>query len=108
VRIHPETARACGVVDGGLVRVGNRRGSVLVHATLEGGLQPGTLVVEGIWPSASFIGGNGINTLTNEARVPPNGGVGFHDIAVWLEPVSDRESLVSPTRRSETVTPPST
>ena len=77
--------------DGALVRIGNRRGSVILHAVLDECALPGTLVVEGIWPSASFIGGNGINSLVNEAPVPPNGGVGFHDTAVWLEAVTDEK-----------------
>ena len=91
VRVHPRTAEGHDVGDGALVRIGNRRGSVILHAVLDECALPGTLVVEGIWPSASFIGGNGINSLVNEAPVPPNGGVGFHDTAVWLEAVTDEK-----------------
>ena len=86
VRIHPGTAKACGVSSGMRVRLGNRRGSVVVRAALDHGQQPGTLVVEGIWPSETFADGRGINTLTGEDPVPPNGGVAFHDTAVWLRP----------------------
>jgi anaerobic selenocysteine-containing dehydrogenase len=88
VRIHPGTAAAHGVAEGALVRLGNRRGKTVLRATLDAGQRPGTLVVEGLWPESSFVGGAGINVLTPEAPVPPNGGVGFHDIAVWLEPVT--------------------
>jgi anaerobic selenocysteine-containing dehydrogenase len=66
--------------------MGNRRGSVLVRARITDGMAPGTLIVEGIWPSQDFVGGQGINTLVSDAPVPPNGGVGFHDVAVWIKP----------------------
>lgn len=95
VRVHPETAERFGVTEDCVVRIGNARGAVMLHAVLDDGLLPGTLVVEGIWPAASFIGGHGINTLVTETPVPPNGGVGFHDTAVWLEPVSDREQATA-------------
>jgi anaerobic selenocysteine-containing dehydrogenase len=84
VRVHPETARAYGVGEGARVLLGNRRGWVIVRATLDAGQQPGTLVVESIWPSSTFEEGRGINTLTGEDPVPPNGGVAFHDTAVWM------------------------
>jgi anaerobic selenocysteine-containing dehydrogenase len=84
VRIHSETARANGVVEGARVRIGNKRGSVVVLATLDDGQLPGTLVVEGVWPASAFEEGRGINTLVGEDPVPPNGGVAFHDTAVWL------------------------
>lgn len=87
VRVHSQTATRHRVSDGAVVRVGNRRGSIVLHASIDDGALPGTLVVEGIWPSASFIDGKGINVLVCEAPVPPNGGVGFHDTAVWLEPL---------------------
>ncbi len=89
VRIHPDTAAHCNVADGAVVRIGNRRGSVMLHASIDADLLPRTLVVEGIWPAASYIGGKGVNTLVSAAPVPPNGGVGFHDTAVWLEAVED-------------------
>lgn len=87
VRIHPETAKSNGVSDGARVRLGNARGSVVVFAAFDDGQLPGTLVVEGIWPAQSFEEGRGINTLVGEDPVPPNGGVAFHDTAVWLRVV---------------------
>lgn len=85
-RLHPETAGAYGVAAGDRMRLGNRRGSVVVRAALDDGQRPGTIVVEGIWLAETFEEGRGINTLTGEDPVPPNGGVAFHDIAVWLRP----------------------
>jgi anaerobic selenocysteine-containing dehydrogenase len=86
VRIHPATAAAHGIGEGQSVRIGNARGTVKLVATLDDGQQADTLVVEGIWPSETFPEGSGINTLVGEDPVPPNGGVAFHDTAVWLKP----------------------
>ena len=47
-RIHPDDLAALGIKDGDPVRLGNRRGDVLVHAESFAGLQPGVVVVEGI------------------------------------------------------------
>ena len=84
VRIHSATAGLYGVTEGQRVRIGNARGSVVLPASFDDGQLPDTLVVEGIWPAEKFEEGRGINTLTGEDPVPPNGGVAFHDIAVWL------------------------
>ncbi len=83
-RIHPEDLASAGIGDGELVRLGNRRGDVLLHARSFPGLQPGVIVVEGIWPGSAFVEGRGINTLVGADAGPPNGGPAFHDTAVWL------------------------
>ncbi|MBM3536512.1 MAG: molybdopterin oxidoreductase family protein [Alphaproteobacteria bacterium] len=84
VMIHPEDAGALGIVEGGLARLGNRRGSVLLHARLFDGVQRGVIVSESVWPNRAFIEGKGINTLTGADSPSPNGGAAFHDIAVWV------------------------
>lgn len=84
VRLHPDTAGQNGIADGDIVQVGSRRGKVVLRAKIEDGLLPGTVVIEGLWPSGSFGGREGVNALVSERPVPPNGGVGFHDTAVWL------------------------
>jgi anaerobic selenocysteine-containing dehydrogenase len=85
-KIHPEDCAAVGIADGDLVRLGNRQGSVVVHAEVFDGLQRGVVIVEGIWPNRAFIEGKGINHLVSaEAGFPAGGGV-FHDTAVWLRP----------------------
>ena len=83
--IHPKDCATLGLTDGGLVRIGNRRGTVLVHVKPFDGLQPGVVVVEGIWPNDRFIEGIGINVLTGADPGPPFGGAVFHDTAVWLK-----------------------
>ncbi|MBX5472679.1 MAG: molybdopterin oxidoreductase family protein [Acetobacteraceae bacterium] len=82
--IHPQDAERLGIVEGGLVRLGNQRGEVRLHARLFDGLQPGVIVVEGIWPHEDFPDGVGINALTSDDPGLPNGGAVFHDTAVWL------------------------
>ncbi|EWY39320.1 dehydrogenase [Skermanella stibiiresistens SB22] len=82
--VHPRDCEDLGLVKDGLVRIGNRRGAVLVHVRPFDGLQPGVVVVEGIWPNDSFIEGRGINVLTGADPGPPHGGAVFHDTAVWL------------------------
>ena len=81
----PGDAARLGVAEGDRVRLGNALGEVVVHARLFDGLQPGVLVVEGIWPGADFEGGIGINALVSDDPAPPLGGAVFHDTAIWAE-----------------------
>ncbi|MEP2119596.1 molybdopterin-dependent oxidoreductase, partial [Bauldia litoralis] len=53
VMIHPEDAAGHGIGDGGLVRLGNHRGVVTLHARLFDGVRRGVLVSEGVWPNAA-------------------------------------------------------
>jgi anaerobic selenocysteine-containing dehydrogenase len=84
VMIHPEDARDLGLVEDSRVRLGNRRGEVVLHARLFDGVQRGVVIVESIWPNAAFETGIGINALTGDDPAPPNGGAAFHDTAVWV------------------------
>jgi anaerobic selenocysteine-containing dehydrogenase len=82
--IHPADMAALGLDDGDLVRIGNDRGTVAVHARTFDGLQQGVVVVESIWPNGAFVEGIGINALTSADPGLPGGGAVFHDTAVWL------------------------
>ena len=84
VMIHPEDAAALGIAEGEIVRLGNARGKVRLHARLFAGLQRGVLISEGVWPNAAFLDGAGINVLTGADAVAPFGGAAFHDNRVWL------------------------
>jgi anaerobic selenocysteine-containing dehydrogenase len=86
VKIHPADAGRLAIASGMPVRLSNARGAVVVTSDVFDGLQPGTLVVEGLHGLASFAGGVGINTLVGDDAVAPFGGVGFHDTRVKLEP----------------------
>ena len=84
--IHPADCAALHVAEGDAVRLGNQRGSVVVHARPFDGVQRGVVVVEGIWPDPAFSEGVGINALTGSDPAPPRGGGAFHDTAVWIRP----------------------
>jgi anaerobic selenocysteine-containing dehydrogenase len=84
--IHPSTMAALGLADGDRVRIGNQKGSVVVHARAFDGLQPRVVVVEGVWPDHAFNEGIGINLLTSADPGLPRGGAVFHDTSVWLRP----------------------
>ena len=84
VRVHPEDLAVLAVVDGARLRLGNTRGSVVLHARAFDGMQRGVVVVEGIWPNAAFEEGIGINALVSADAGLPNGGAVFHDTAVWV------------------------
>ena len=80
----PRISRALGLADGDRVRLGNRRGAVVLHARHFDGLQRGVVVVEGIWPNRAYEEGIGINALISADPGLPNGGAVFHDTAVWM------------------------
>lgn len=84
VMIDPRDAADEGITDGQIVIVGNRRGSVRLHAHLVAGARRGVLICEGLWPNAAFIDGEGINVLTGADSIAPYGGAAFHDNHVWI------------------------
>jgi anaerobic selenocysteine-containing dehydrogenase len=84
VLMHPDDLAALGAAEGQRLRLGNRQGSVVVHAKAADGQQRGVIVVEGIWPNHAFEEGIGINTLTSADPGRPAGGAVFHDTAVWV------------------------
>ena len=86
--VHPADAASAGIAAGSVVRIGNRRGEVELVARLFDGIRPGVLIAEGIHANGAHRNGNGINTLIGSDPVRPFGGVGFHDCAVWLRPVT--------------------
>jgi anaerobic selenocysteine-containing dehydrogenase len=88
VLVHPEAAAPLEIAEGDRVRLGNRRGSLVLHAELFAGLQPGVVVVESVWPNGAFEEGVGINLLTGADPAGPIGGAAFHDTAVWLRPAN--------------------
>jgi len=85
--VHPLALAGLGLSDGDRVRIGNRRGSVVVHARAFDGMQKRVVIVEGLWPNHAFEEGVGINLLTSAEPGLPGGGAVFHDTSVWLSPV---------------------
>jgi anaerobic selenocysteine-containing dehydrogenase len=82
--IHPADLAKLKLTDGAMVRLGNTLGSLLVTARVFEGVQPGVVIVEGLWGNADFKEGAGINLLTSADVIPPLGGAPFHDTKVWL------------------------
>ncbi len=94
--IHAGDAARLGILEGGRVLLSNARGAVTLHAKLvEQGQQPGTIVVESIWPGEAYEGGVGINALTSDDPAPPLGGAVFHDTAVAMQAVAAEVALVA-------------
>ncbi|ASJ75623.1 molybdopterin oxidoreductase family protein [Granulosicoccus antarcticus] len=87
-RLHPDDMACYGIEDGALVTLGNDQGEVSLEAMAFDGVQPGTVVVESLWPNRYFAGGLGINTLVSSEPAQPDGGAVFHDTAVWARPGS--------------------
>jgi anaerobic selenocysteine-containing dehydrogenase len=90
VKIHPADARDLDIAGGQRVRLGNNRGTVMLHAELFDGLRRGVVIVESIWPNAAFEEGIGINALTGADPGAPVGGAAFHDNAIWVRPAEPR------------------
>jgi len=86
IKIHPEDLKRYELVDGQIATIGNALGEVSLRIQEFDGVQPGTIVVESIWPNKDFVGGLGINTLISSEPGKPNGGAVFHDTAVWIKP----------------------
>ena len=84
--VHPAALAGLGVADGERLRIGNGKGSVVVHARAFDGLQQRVVIVEGVWPNHAFEEGVGINLLTSADPGLPRGGAVFHDTSVWLRP----------------------
>ncbi len=84
--VHPEALAGLGLGDSDRVRIGNRRGSLVLHAQGFEGMQKRVVIVEGLWPNHAFEEGIGINLLTSADPGLPRGGAVFHDTSVWLRP----------------------
>jgi anaerobic selenocysteine-containing dehydrogenase len=82
--IHPDDAERLGAAPGGRLRLGNALGELVLDWRAFDGLQPGTVVVESLWPASDFEGGVGINALISDDPVAPAGGAVFHDTAIWV------------------------
>ncbi|WP_285715343.1 molybdopterin dinucleotide binding domain-containing protein, partial [Proteus vulgaris] len=79
LRIRAADCARLGIAKGDRVRLGNRRGSLVIHAEPFDGLPAGVVMVESVWPNDAFEEGIGINLLTSADPGPPLGGAVFHD-----------------------------
>ena len=85
--IHPDDMASLGLDDGDRVRVGNRRGDIVVHTSRFADMQRGVVIIESVWPNGAYEEGLGVNALIGADAAPPLGGAVFHDAAVWLRAV---------------------
>ncbi len=86
--MHPKACADIGVVEGDRIRLGNQRGSVVVHVRPFDGVQKDVVIVESLHPNAAFEEGYGINLLISAEAAKPRGGAVFHDTAIWVRPVN--------------------
>lgn len=84
--IHPEDLAALGLADGAKVRIGNARGTVIIHVRAFAGVKRGVVIAESIWPNSAFEDGCGINSLTGADQPAPLSGCAFHDNRIWIRP----------------------
>jgi anaerobic selenocysteine-containing dehydrogenase len=84
VMINPQDAARLGIETGEIVRLGNARGDLRIHARVTAEARVGVLITEGLWPNKAHLDGEGINVLTGADCVAPYGGAGLHDNKVWL------------------------
>jgi len=89
--LHPDDMQRYSLVHGEMVTLGNELGEVAIEAKQFEGVQPGTVVVESLWPNHHFVGGIGINALISSEPGKPNGGAVFHDTAVWVQATVHQE-----------------
>ena len=82
--VHSDDASLQSISDGVLVKIGNELGEIELTAKIDDGAKQGVLVAEGIWGNASYRDSRGINQLVSAEIAAPNGGVVYHDSAVWL------------------------
>lgn len=87
--IHPDDAAELGIDNADVIELGNERGTTRVHAKVYDGIQPKTIIVEGIWANRFHISGTGINQLIGADQVAPAGGAAFHDARIWVKKISD-------------------
>ncbi len=86
VTIHPEDAAARKIAQGDIVRVHNRRGSVVLLAKLSGDIRPGVVAIhKGLW-RRSTMNGFTANVLAPGDVTTVTGAATFNDARVEVEP----------------------
>jgi anaerobic selenocysteine-containing dehydrogenase len=85
LEIHPEDARARGILDGDAVRVFNGRGDVRLEASLTDDVRPGVVASRGLWWGRHSPGGFGVNATTPQRLADMGGGATFFSNLVQVE-----------------------
>jgi anaerobic selenocysteine-containing dehydrogenase len=82
VDLHPDDARARGLVDGTTVRVFNDRGAFLARLRVDARTRPGVATAWGIWWPKLAPGGQNVNAVTSQALTDLGAGPTFYDCLV--------------------------
>ena len=82
--MHPQDLKQEGLENVAQVKLGNERGEIEVALEANQDVQPGLVVIEGLWTNRAFPASKGVNTLTSADAALPNGGAVFHDTTVWV------------------------
>ncbi|MEO8500993.1 MAG: molybdopterin dinucleotide binding domain-containing protein, partial [Vicinamibacteria bacterium] len=80
--IHPEDAKARGIVEGEMVRTFNARGEFLAKAHVSDSARRGVVVGLSIWWAKLCPGGRNANAVTGQALTDLGGGATFYDVLV--------------------------
>jgi anaerobic selenocysteine-containing dehydrogenase len=88
IEIHPSDAAARGITDGGLVRVYNDRGSLLLKACVTDRARTGVAVALSIWWKKLGRDGKNVNELTSQVLTDLGRAPTFFDCRVEIERAS--------------------
>jgi anaerobic selenocysteine-containing dehydrogenase len=83
--IHPDDARARGIVDGGKVRVFNDRGAFTVKSAVSTRARPGCVVAPSVWWRKLAPDGRNANDVTSQALADMGCAATFYDCLVEVE-----------------------
>jgi anaerobic selenocysteine-containing dehydrogenase len=85
--IHPDDAKARGIIDGALVRIFNDRGSMQARARVTARAREGVVVGLSIWWKKLSPDGCNANQVTSQALTDLGGSATFYDCLVEVEQV---------------------
>ncbi len=85
VKVNPKDTLALEIIDGEVIELTSKTGSILIKIIHHEGIPKGTVVVEGLWCGRDHIDGIGINVLISDQPAAPDGGAVFHDTAVCIK-----------------------
>jgi anaerobic selenocysteine-containing dehydrogenase len=88
VTLHPEDAATRSIVEGGMVRVFNDRGSFQAMARVSDAARRGVVVGLSIWWAKMCPGGRNANAVTSQGLTDMGGGATFYDVLVEVEPAA--------------------
>ena len=89
--IHPDDAKARGIVSGDAVRIFNDRGAFTATARVTDRARPGVVVAPSIWWRKLAAGGENANAVTGQALTDLGRAATFYDCLVEVAPAHARD-----------------